>query len=283
MNHPPRVLAVHDLSGVGKCSLTVVLPILSAMGFEVAAMPTAILSAHTALPGFTYRDMTDDLPAFAAHWRALGLTFDALYSGWLASDRQAGIVSGLFDTFGRGALRVVDPVMGDEGRLYSTLTPARVEGMRALCRKADVITPNMTEAAFLLGDPYREGAMPAEAVKSLCGRLSALGAGRVVLTGVSTAEGTIGAAAYDVADGMFAILEKPRVPGVWCGTGDVFGAALLGALLQGHGLRDAAARAVGFTHRCIARTRAAGTDPRLGVAFEPELSSLLPEGGASDG
>lgn len=277
MRPVPRVMAIHDLSGIGKCSLTVALPILSAMGAEVCALPTAILSTHTGgLSGYTYRDLTEDMEPMAAHWQSLGLRFDALYSGWLGSARQADIVADLFGRFGaNGALKLVDPVMGDHGRLYSTYTPDRVAGMAALCAQADVITPNLTEACFLLGEPCREETMDAAQARTLCERLSALGVPRVVVTGVSAHAGRTGAAAWDARTGAFALPEAPRVPGIWHGTGDVFGSVLLGGLLSGFSLLDAAALAVDFVHGCIARTQALGTDPRFGVDFERDLGSLM--------
>ena len=273
----PWVMAIHDLSGVGKCSLTVALPILSAMGAAVAAMPTAVLSTHTGnIAGYTYRDLTDDMPLMAGHWHSLGLRFDALYSGWLGSSRQNDIVSDIFELFGaEGALRLVDPVMGDHGRLYSTYTPDRVQGMARLCAKADLITPNLTEARFLLGEAYTAGIMCPDEARALCERLSALGPGRVVVTGVSTGADTIGAAAFEALGEAFSLHEMPLVPGVWHGTGDIFGSVLLGALLFGLALAESAGLAVEFTAGCIARTHAMGSDPRLGVDFERGLPGLI--------
>lgn len=277
MKPVPRVMAIHDLSGVGKCSLTVALPILSAMGVEVAALPTAILSTHTGnLAGYTYRDLTEDMLPIAGHWQALGLGFSALYSGWLGSAAQNDIVSEIFDMFsGNGALRLVDPVMGDHGRLYSTITVDRVRGMAELCGKADVITPNLTEASFLLGEAYSTGALSADEARALCARLAKLGPKRVVVTGISTDEARIGAASWDADAGTFALSEMPKVPGVWHGTGDVFCSVLLGALLSGRALGEASALAVDFTRACIARTYALGTDPRFGVDFERGLPALM--------
>jgi len=273
----PRVMAIHDLSGVGKCSLTVALPILSAMGAEAAAMPTAVLSTHTGnITGYTYRDLTDDMLPMAWHWRSLGICFDALYSGWLGSSRQNDIVLTIFEEFGaEGTLRLVDPVMGDHGRLYSTYTPDRVNGMARLCAKADLITPNLTEACFLLGETYSAEVMDAPGARALCERLLSLGPKSVVVTGISTGEGTIGAAALEAGSGAFSLHEMPRIPGVWHGTGDIFGSVLLGALLFGRGLAEAAALAVDFTAGCIGRTYACGADPRLGIDFERGLPGLI--------
>ncbi len=274
---PPRVMAIHDLSGVGKCSLTVALPILSAMGTTVAALPTAILSTHTGgIAGFTYRDLTDEIMPIARHWQSIALTFDALYSGWLGSSRQNELVLEVFDMFGgHGALRLVDPVMGDHGRLYSTYTPDRVQGLIKLCRMADVITPNLTEARLLLGEPYRGERMSGAEARALCRRLTNLGPHRVVVTGIAASENTLGAAAWDGDQSTFSLHEMPLIPGTWHGTGDIFACVLLGALLKGHALGDATALAVRFTHGCIERTRDQGTDPRFGVDFENGLPGLM--------
>ncbi|MDR0896285.1 MAG: pyridoxamine kinase [Oscillospiraceae bacterium] len=276
LSPPPRVLAIHDLSGVGKCSLTVALPILSAMGAEVAALPTAVLSTHTGdLSGFTCRDLTDDLLPAARHWQSLGLRFRAMYTGWLASARQARIVGEIIEMLATpDTLRLIDPVMGDQGRLYSTYTPERVAGMAALCRGADVITPNLTEAALLLNEAYRPGLHTPGEARALCERLLKLGARRVVVTGIATGENRLGAAALDAAGGGFSLHEMPRLPGIWYGTGDIFGSVLLGGLLRGQSLSEAAALAVDFTQSSIARTHAQGTDPRFGVDFEHGLGAL---------
>lgn len=273
----PRVMAIHDISGVGKCSLTVALPILSAMGVEVAVMPTAVLSTHTGdIVGYTYRDLTDDMMPIAKHWQSLGLSFDALYSGWLGSAQQNDIVQAVFEMFTRpGTLRFVDPVMGDHGRLYRTYTPDRVRGMVRLCEQADLVTPNLTEARFLLGEAYRDETLDAAQARGLCDRLAALGPRRVVVTGIATRPDAVGSACYDAATGAFDIHEMPKLPGIWHGTGDIFGSVLLGGLLRDMPLPAASALAVDFTQGCIARTHALGTDPRFGVDFERGLPALM--------
>lgn len=274
---PPRVAAIHDLSGFGRCSLTMALPILSAMGAEVCALPTAVLSSHTGeLPGYTYRDLTEDMPAMAAQWAALGLSFQAIYSGFLGSAAQLEIVSGFMTRFRSPDTRVlVDPVMGDHGKLYKTYTHEMVQGMATLCQSADLITPNLTEAALLLGIPYRDAVHSKSDALSLCRALHALGPQQVVITGLALSDAESGSAAYDAQTDTLTLHAMPRIPGIWYGTGDLFGSVLLGGLLQGMPLHDAAAMAVDFTHGCIARTHAQGTDPRYGVLFEPELPRLM--------
>jgi pyridoxine kinase len=270
---PPRVAAIHDISGAGKCSLTVALPVLSAMGAEVCVMPTAYLSAHTGIPGFTYRDMTEDMPGTAEHWAALGLRFDAIYTGFASSAAQLRMISGAVDLLRNpSTLALVDPVMGDHGALYKTYTQDMVTAMRRLCAKANVITPNLTEAALLLDQEYDPSARTAEALKPTLRALADLGPGKVVITGVTFDNGTLGAAAYDAARDEDMIVGAPAVEGVWYGTGDLFASVLLGGLLAGATLNAAIVQAVGAAHEAIERTRSHGTDPRLGVHFEADLA-----------
>lgn len=274
-NECKRAAAIHDLSGVGKCSLTVILPILSAAGIECAALPTAVLSTHTG--GFgevVCRDLTEDMLPIARHWRREHIGFDALYSGYLASYQQIGLVR---ETFGllRGSrtLVMVDPVMGDDGRLYSLYIPEMARGMADLCACADIIVPNLTEAAILLGRDYRPRLTPEETEETLRA-LSRLGPRRVVLTGVHFREGELGAACYDAGIDRMEYEAGPAVPGRFHGTGDVFASVLLAGLLHGNSLAGAVRLAVSFTAESIRRTADAGTDPRFGVRFEPGLPGL---------
>ena len=272
-----RVLAIHDLSCFGKCSLTVALPILSACGVETTCLPTAVLSTHTGgFTGFTYRDLTGDLLPIAEHWKGLGLSFDGIYTGFLGSFEQVGIVEEYFDRFPCG-LKLVDPVMGDNGSLYTVFDMRFAEEMKKLCRKADVIVPNMTEASLLLGIPFREPpyrkAQVEELLKGLCG----LGAKSVVLTGVAFDDIHLGAACMDAETGAFDYYLNQRVEGFFHGTGDVFGSVLFGALVQGRPLAEGMRIAVDFTLDCIKRTKKAGTDPRYGVFFEQALPKLVKE------
>jgi pyridoxine kinase len=278
-NYLQRVAAIHDLSGFGKCSLTVALPILSAAGIETSALPTAILSTHTGgIGGFTYLDTTGEMRPFMDHWKSLGLRFDALYSGFLGSFEQLDIVKDFFDVFRRNDnLILVDPVMADNGELYKIFTPEFALGMKEVCKKADVIVPNLTEAALLLEEPFRPGPYPKEYIEQMLKRLSALGPGRVVLTGVYFTETELGAATYDRASGELSFSFVARIPGYYHGTGDVFASALLAALLNGFSLSESAGIAVRYTAGSIRRTFEAGTDVRFGVNFEQGFPSLLKE------
>ncbi|MFT9057242.1 MAG: pyridoxamine kinase [Ethanoligenens sp.] len=271
-----HVAAIHDISGMGKCSLTVALPILSAAGVCTSIMPTAVLSTHTGgFTGFTYRDLTDDLLPFAEHWKSLNVHFDALYSGFLGSFAQLAIVSQIFDLLrSDDTLVMVDPVMADNGKLYSVYTPDFPKGMAKLCAKAGLIVPNMTEAAFLLNEPYREGPYDSAYVQKTLRALANLGASRVVLTGIWFGDEKLGAACYDQTTDTVAYAFNEKIEGYYHGTGDVFGSALLSGLMRGLSLPSATQLAVDFTAGSIRRTRSASTDVRFGVDFEEELPML---------
>ena len=236
----PRAAAIHDMSGFGRCSLTVALPILSAMGVQCCPLPTAFLSTHTGgFEGFTFLDMTDELPKVAAHWKSLDLRFQAIYSGFLGSERQIGIVADFIRDFRReDTVVVVDPVMGDHGKVYQTYTSAMCDGTACLAEQADIITPNLTEAALLLGLPYRD-VLVADC-REIAERLSLDGRRSVVLTGASTREDWTGAACFDSSSGRTEMIETRRVPREFHGTGDVFASVLTGALLQGNPLPQSA-------------------------------------------
>ena len=272
-----RALAVQDISCVGKCSLTVVLPILSAAGVETGVLPTSILSTHTG--GFgkpNFRDLTGDIAPITAHWKSFGLTFDALYTGYLGSAEQVELMLTLFSDFGGGALKLVDPVMADHGKLYSGFSADFPAEMARLCEKADLIVPNFTEAALLLGEPYVEGPYTRDYAEGLILRLAHRFPGSIVLTGVQFDEENLGAATYDRADGTVSFAFAPRVPGHFHGTGDIFAASLLSALLADRPLAEAARIAANFTARSIAlsdHTR----ESKYGVRFEAALPSLMEE------
>lgn len=278
MNKPVRVAAVHDISGFGRCSLTVVLPVLAAMGAECCPLPTAFLSAHTAFPKSdraVFLDMTDQMARTGRHWKELGVEFDAIYSGFLGSEAQIGLLGEFIREF-RGArtLVMVDPVMGDWGRPYRTYTPDLCRRMGELAEHADVITPNLTEAAILLGEEYDPA--PGEAkTRAWLERLSRKGTRSVVLTGVQFREGQIGAGCFDRETGEVSFPSARLEPGSFSGTGDLFASVMLGGLLRGERLHAAAARAVDFVQRCAAYTAARGGDLREGVMFEGLLRELM--------
>jgi len=277
--HQKRVAAIHDLSGFGKCSLTVALPILSAAGIETSALPTAILSTHTGgISGYTYRDLTEDMRPVMKHWKSLDIKFDAIYTGFLGSFEQLDIVKEFFDAFRQeDNLILVDPVMGDNGELYTVFTHEFAAGMRMLCQKADIIVPNLTEAALLLDEPYHPGPYTHAYIESLLRKLGTLGPQKVVLTGVYFKEDELGAATYDRTTDTIDYVFTQKIHGYYHGTGDVFASALLSALLNDFSLIDAAAIAVHFTTDSIRRTYKAKTDYRFGVNFEQSFPDFLKE------
>ena len=269
-----RVAAIHDISGFGKCSLTVALPIISAAGVECSVMPTAVLSTHTGgFEGFTFRDLTEDMLPMAKHWKKENIRFDALYSGYLGSLAQIDIVKNIFEMFRmRETMIVVDPVMADNGRLYSRFTSEHVKGMAELCKHADLIIPNRTEAAFMLQRQYKDCPMTVEEVNDALLALSDLGARQVVLTGVYFSESDLGAACYDAQTGQIDYIMDARIEGIYHGTGDVFGSLLLGSLMQGKNLTDATKIAVQYTCKAIRLTATDKTEPRMGIRFETILN-----------
>ncbi len=273
----PRAAAIHDLSGFGRCSLTVAIPILSAMGVQCCPLPTAFLSTHTGgFQGFTFLDMTEELPRIARHWKSLDLRFQAIYSGFLGSERQIDIVADFIRTFrNRDTIVVVDPVMGDDGRAYQTYTPAMCAGMCRLAELADVITPNLTEAAFLLNRDYSALDRSEAGLRRLTEELSLGGTRSVALTGASLEVGKTGAMCFDARTGRTQAVQTDFIVHPLHGTGDVFASVLTGALLRGRSLAEAAEQAVEFIRACAVRTVEQDLPLREGVDFEPLLGLLM--------
>jgi len=279
MERQKRVCAIHDISCVGRCSLTVALPILSAAGMDCGILPTAVLSTHTGgFEGFTYRDLTSDIMPISDHWQTLNLGFDALYSGFLGSFEQIDLVGELFDTYKTAEnVVLVDPVMADNGKLYSIYSPEMAKGMAKLCGKADIIIPNITEACFMVDEEYKPESYDKPYIENLLKKLGMLGAKQVVLTGVSFDNSQLGAAVYDVASGQIDYVFAPKIDGYFHGTGDCFGSALLSALLNGKTLTQAAQIACNFVHKAIIITQKLNQEARYGVAFELALPHLMTE------
>ncbi|MBC3797419.1 pyridoxamine kinase [Acetobacterium tundrae] len=277
MEKQKRVAAIHDISCVGRCSLTVALPILSAAGFDTSILPTAVLSTHTGgFEHFTYRDLTADITPIANHWESLNLKFDALYSGFLGSYEQIDLVGSLFDTFQTdNTLTLVDPVMGDNGELYSIYSKEMAQGMTRLCAKADIIVPNLTEAAFLLEEPYVGESYNQSYVENLLVSLSQLGSKKVVLTGISFTDTKLGAVAYDSEANTFDYAFNERIHDNFHGTGDIFGSTLLAGILNDFSLKDSLQIAVDYTRECIIKTVALNQEKRYGVCFERALPYLI--------
>ena len=277
-NRVKRVAAIHDISGFGRASLTAIIPTLSAMGIQVCPVPTAVLSNHTVgFPDYSYVDLTDTMEDFIAHWKALHLTFDGLYSGFLGSPRQIAIVSDFFDSFKTPeTLIVVDPVMGDGGKLYSAFTEEIIPRMRELIQKADLITPNYTEAAFLLGEEPDEARFDDQKAKDWLKRLSAFGPDQVVITSAPVGENPdeISVVAYDRKKDLFWKIRRPYLPASYPGTGDTFTAVVLGSLLEGDPLPVSLDRAGEFISQCIKASYSSDEPIRNGVLLEKELPLL---------
>lgn len=267
-----RILTVQDISCVGQCSLTVALPIISACGVETAVLPSAVLSTHTAgFEGWTFRDLSEDMPSIAAHWQKEGLTFDAIYTGYLGSVKQIEYVRNLFSAFGKDALKVVDPAMADNGKLYVGFDKQYVEQMKGLCGKADYLVPNLTEACFLTDIEYKEK-YDREYIEKVVAALQTLGCPNVVLTGVSFGENQTG---VWVQRGKKADYYCHKLlPNSCHGTGDIYASAFVGALMRGKDAVKAASIAADFVLACIEESAKDKTHT-YGARFEPVLHKLI--------
>lgn len=265
-----RILAIHDISCYGRCSLTVALPIISASGAECTVLPTAVLSTHTGgFTGFTFTDLTGDMMKIAEHWKSENVEFDYIYTGYLGSFEQLQIVENIIKMNPKAKV-VIDPVMGDHGKLYGAFTPEFAKGMAHLCRLADVVMPNMTEAAFMTDHEYLETPFTKEQVKSVLESVMKLGCKNAILTGVAYDEGHLGSAVYDGETLCYS--EEEKVNGMYHGTGDVFGSAFVGALAAGKTIAEANEIAVKFTRETIKRKYEEQSDYRNGVPFETCLT-----------
>lgn len=276
MNLQKRVVAIHDISCLGKCSLTVAMPIISAAGIEVSIIPTAVLSTHTGgFSGYTYRDLTEDMLPVANHWNKLDIKVDAVYTGFLGSYKQLDIVAKMFDMFkSKENIIMVDPVMADNGKLYKLYDKNFADGMKELCKKADIIVPNITEAVMLLDEQYHDGPYEKNYIQSLLKRLGNFGAKYVVITGVCFDNKKLGVATYDRIADKTEYIFADKIDGFYHGTGDVFASVLLASLLKNNDLVKSAKIAVNFTVESIERTKTAETDKRYGVNFEEGLLKL---------
>lgn len=291
---PPikRVAAIHDLSSVGRCALTVIIPVLSAMGIQAVPLPTALLSTHTG--GFTnmhFRDLTDDMEKMSAHWHEIGVDFDSIYSGFLGSYTQIDTVLRFIDAFGqkkdgRSPLILVDPVMGDDGKLYSTYTDALVEGMKKLCRKADIITPNITEACLLTDTRYIDchflssGEMQKKIKELMTALYSIYGTKKIVITGIVTDDSTVTNAIFDAErcdireEGAIDFYSHRQLSRSYPGTGDIFASVLLSKYLSGVGFGEAVYSASDVVAFLIGESERYRTPIRDGVVLEPYLNKI---------
>ena len=274
MEKQSLVAAIHDLSGFGRCSLSVILPSLSAMGVQVCAVPTAVLSSHTGgLGEVEFRDLTDYITPALEHYKRLGLEFDCVYSGFLGSEEQIDHCLAFFEA-SPNSFKVVDPVMGDHGKPYRTCTEAMRKRMAELVSKADLITPNMTEASMLLGETFPAQPITQGMAKSWLLRLCKLGPKLVLITGVQMADGAIANIGYDSERSAFWRVDCDYVPASYPGTGDIYASVIVGSLLTGDSLPIAMERATRFLELAIKTTFSYGTDTRYGVMLERNLAWL---------
>lgn len=271
-----RIVTVQDISCVGKCSLTVALPIISAMGTEAAVLPTAVLSTHTMFKGFTFCDLTDEIEPIIAHWKKENMDFDAVYTGYLGSARQISLTKDLISKFkGDDTLVLVDPAMADGGRMYTGFEKSFALEMATLCSVADIIVPNLTEASFMLGEEYVAEGYDEEYIKDMLKKLTALGCKTAVITGVSFEKDKLGVMSYDSESGEYFSYFRERIPESFHGTGDVFASTFLGALMRERSIGDSLKIATDFTVECIKATLGNPKERKYGVNFEEEIPYLV--------
>ena len=270
-----RILTIQDISCFGKCSLTVALPLLSAMGIETVILPTAVLSTHTLFKGFTCKDMSDQLKPITEHWKSEGIRFDAVYTGYLGTEEEIDSVIGIINDFrNENCLVFVDPAMGDNGKLYPAFDSHYAKKNADLCAVADIADPNITEASYLTGLPYRES-YTEDYVKEMLTALAEIGTKIPILTGVSLSDGKTGAMGYDSAGGQFFCYQNDRIPAAYHGTGDIFSSVLAGAFVLGIDRTEALKIAADYTALTIAKTLDNPEDPWYGVDFEATIPLLV--------
>ena len=268
-----RILTVQDISCVGQCSLTVALPVISACGVEASVLPSAVLSTHTCgFSGYTFRDLTEDMPAICDHWEKEGLIFDAVYTGYLGSAKQIAYVKDIIRrTGGKDCLAIIDPAMADGGKLYPGFDAAFVQQMKTLCAGADYLLPNITEACFLTDTEFKTEYDRAY-IDELIAKLTALGAKTVVLTGVSYQQGKTGVVVYE--NGTYQYYEHEQIAGGVHGTGDIYASCFVGAKMRGKTAYEAAVIAADFVLECIKESQKDPTHT-YGARFEPALCKLM--------
>lgn len=266
-----RIMTIQDISCVGKCSLTVALPIISAAGVECGVLPTAVLSTHTAFPEFTFCDLTDEIQPIADKFSKLNIDFDAIYTGYLGSERQLALVEKFFDDFKKeDTVIVIDPVMADNGKLYHGFTDEFAMSMAKLCSKADLIIPNLTEASFMLGVEYNPD-YNEDYIRYILKKLTELGCKRAALTGISLKDGEIGVYYYDGINDTYYSYFNELLPVSYHGTGDIFASAALGALMRGLSYEDSLSLATDYTLECMKFTMKDENRRFYGVNFEEAL------------
>lgn len=270
-----RIMTIQDISCVGRCSLTVALPIISAAGVECGVLPTAVLSTHTAFDKFTFHDLTDEIEPISKAYVDLGIGFDCIYTGYLGSFRQLALVEDFIREHKKeNTIVVIDPAMADNGKLYHGFTPEFAKAMANLASHADLVVPNLTEACFMLDIPYTEE-YDEEYIKDVLVRLTKLGAKRSALTGITFDNKTLGAYSYDSETGKFFYYANEYLPVRYHGTGDIFASATVGALMRGQSVENALSVAVDYTYECIRLTMEDEDRRFYGVNFEEAIPYYL--------
>ncbi|MGX8699495.1 MAG: pyridoxamine kinase [bacterium] len=272
-----KIALINDITGFGRCSVAVMAPIVSAMRVQAVPVPTAILSAHTQFAEYYFDDYTPRMRDYIQTYKDLNLTFDAIATGFLGSEEQVDIVIDFIRHFRReGAFTLVDPVMGDYGRLYRTYTPALCERMKELVHYADLLTPNLTELCTLLGEDYRDGQFSPYELEAMCRRLTALGPEHIVVTGIPFHRKQIMNYVYSRGEEPRMVMVD-RIGGDRSGTGDVLSAVIAGMTLNGHGFYEAVKRAADYASKCIRYCEENEVPNNWGLSFEMYLSELMEE------
>ena len=272
-----KVLAINDISCVGRCSLTVALPIISSVGLECSILPTAILSTHTGgFTGFTFLDFTEEMKKVSDHWLSLNRKYDAIYTGFLGSSEQVEVVKDIVEKFKNNNVIIVDPAMADNGELYKIFDSNFPNEMKKLCLVGDIIIPNITEACLLTGYEYKQNNHTDEYIDGLIGALVKEGMKSVVLTGVSKQDGKIGAVCFNNETKEKYFYDLDIIPGYFHGTGDVFASVLTSCIMKNKTLEESTKIAVDMTVESIKKTlKYENIDVKYGVCFEEMLPLLI--------
>ena len=271
-----KILTIQDISCVGKCSLTIALPVISAMGIETRILPTAVLSTHTLFPGFTFRDLTDDIAKIANHWQSQQLDFDAIYTGYLGTVEQIDLIIDVIAKFKTPQnIVIVDPVMGDAGKLYPGFDQEYANAMKKLVGHGDIVMPNLTEVALLLDRPEIYDNYDQAAIEQALKDLVAMGCTKAMITGVALNPGKIGVYYYDQENDLFEFIENEKIENHFHGTGDLFASTIVGSLMRGLTLAQAIELAEYYVVTCIKATIADATHSWYGVNFEQRIPNLL--------
>ncbi len=276
MKKIPKVAAIHDISGIGRCSMTVIMPIMSALGCQVCPLPTALLSNHSEYKYFYFFDFTDNMEEYYSYWEKNNAVFDCLYTGFIGSEKQINIMIDIIDKMKKqnNPLIVVDPVMGDHGEVYKTYNDEMIKKMAELVKKADIITPNLTEAGILLGEKYSGETINEEILKKYLSRLCGMGPNKALITGVTTDKGEHINACFDRETNEYWKVDFDYVDTRYPGTGDLFTSLFTAYLLNGKNLPEAMEDASIFVSKAVRATYDANTPGSEGVIFEKIMKEL---------